>query len=232
MRSMASPGFQLQSVAELQARLEAERSGAPFLLFRDGEGRQQLVRLPADGSEVVIGRDPDPGIELSWDPRVSRVHAVLERIGGVWTVEDDGLSRNGTSVNGVAINGRRRLRDEDVLGCGGVSLQFRSPERPGVAETLKADGEGPDPSGLTPAQRRVLVALCRPLRDAAYGSPATNKQIAAELTISVDAVKTHLRRIAEALELGELPQNRKRAELAWKAVSTGVVTPRELLSDR
>jgi pSer/pThr/pTyr-binding forkhead associated (FHA) protein len=226
-------GFQLQSVGELQARLEAERSGAPFLLFRDGEGRQQLVRLPADGAEVVIGRNPDQGIELSWDPQVSRVHAVLERIGGVWTVEDDGLSRNGTSVNGVPLNGRRRLRDEDVLGCGGVSLQFRAPEMAGVAETLKAaEGRGPDAHGLTPAQRRVLVALCRPLRDTPYGAPATNKQIAAELTVSVDAVKTHLRRIAEQLELGELPQNRKRAELAWKALSTGVITPRELLSDR
>jgi pSer/pThr/pTyr-binding forkhead associated (FHA) protein len=229
---MATPGFQLQSVGELQARLEAERSGLPFLLFRDGEGHQRLVALPADGAEVVIGRNPDQGIELAWDPQVSRVHAVLERIGGVWTVEDDGLSRNGTSVNGVPINGRRRLRDEDVVGCGGVSLQFRSPEAPGVAETLKAAEGGPDQSGLTPAQRRVLVALCRPLRDTPYGAPATNKQIAAELTISVDAVKTHLRRIADQLELGDLPQNRKRAELAWKALSTGVITPRELLSDR
>ena len=232
MRPMASPGFQLQSVGELQARLEAERSGSPFLLFRDGEGRQQLVRLPADGAEVVIGRNPDHGIELAWDPQVSRVHAVLERIGGVWTVEDDGLSRNGTAVNGVPLLGRRRLRDEDVLSCGGVSLQFRSPEPAGVAETLKVGGDGPDPHGLTPAQRRVLVALCRPLRDTPYGAPATNKQIAAELTVSVDAVKTHLRRIAELLDVGELPQNRKRAELAWRALSTGVITPRELLSDR
>jgi len=232
MRPMSSPGFQLQSVGELQARLEAERSGSPFLLFRDGDGRQQLVRLPADGAEVVIGRNPDHGIELAWDPQVSRVHAVLERVGGVWTIEDDGLSRNGTAVNGVPLSGRRRLRDEDVLSCGGVNLQFRSPEVAGVAETLKAACDGPDPHGLTPAQRRVLVALCRPLRDTPYGAPATNKQIAAELTVSVDAVKTHLRRIAELLDVGELPQNRKRAELAWRALSTGVITPRELLSDR
>ena len=141
MRPMSSPGFQLQSVGELQARLEAERSGSPFLLFRDGDGRQQLVRLPADGAEVVIGRNPDHGIELAWDPQVSRVHAVLERVGGVWTVEDDGLSRNGTAVNGVPLSGRRRLRDEDVptwyalthmsltgfvcmLGLGGISTSI------------------------------------------------------------------------------------------------------------
>jgi len=56
--------------------------------------------------------------------------------------------------------------------------------------------------------------------------------MAAELTVSVDAVKTHLRRIAELFDVGELPQNRKRAELSWRALSTGVITPRELLSDR
>ena len=179
MRSMASPGFQLQSVGELQARLEAERSGVPFLLFRDGEGHQQLVRLPADGAEVVIGRNPDHGIELAWDPQVSRVHAVLERIGGVWTVEDDGLSRNGTTVNGVPLNGRRRLRDADVLGCGGVNLQFRTPEAAGVAETLKAAGDGSDPGGLTPAQRRVLVALCRPRSACWWPAPRRARRAAA-----------------------------------------------------
>ena len=224
--------FQLQSVGELQARLEAERSGAPFLLFRDGEGRQQLVGLPTSGSEVVIGRSPDQGIQLEWDPQVSRVHAVLVRIGGAWTVADDGLSRNGTFVNGVLVNGRQRLHDEDVLGCGGVTLQFRIPEPPDVVETLKADNDGPDRHGLTPAQRKVVIALCRPLRDAPYGGPATNKQIAAELTVSVDAVKAHLRRVAEVLEITHLPQNRRRTELAWRALSTGIVTPRELLSDQ
>jgi hypothetical protein len=74
----------------------------------------------------------------------------------------------------------------------------------------------------------VLVALCRPLREEPYGRPATNKAIAQELTLSVDAVKTHLRRIAEVLEIGDLPQNEKRAKLAWTALTTGLVTPRDL----
>ena len=44
MRPMSSPGLPAPvGWAELQARLEAERSGSPFLLFRDGDGRQQLV---------------------------------------------------------------------------------------------------------------------------------------------------------------------------------------------
>ena len=68
----------------------------------------------------MIGRNPDQGIELAWDPQVSRVHAVLERVGGVWTVEDDGLSRNGTAVNGVrAQPARRRLARRGRAGAAG-----------------------------------------------------------------------------------------------------------------
>ena len=47
---------------------------------------------------------------------------------------------------------------------------------------------------LSEAQRRVLVALCRPFKESSgYATPATNQQIAAELFLTVDAVKTHLR---------------------------------------
>jgi pSer/pThr/pTyr-binding forkhead associated (FHA) protein len=223
---MSTP-FQLQSVAELQARLQAERVGVPFLLYRDGEGHQQLVALPAN--PVPIGRDAPEGIRLDWDPQVSRVHALLQPIGGSWTVVDDGLSTNGTFVNGSRVMGMRRLADGDALSCGSVVLLFRQPGASRVADTVNAPGEGPDRHGLSPAQRRVLVALCRPLRDAPYGAPATNKEIAAELSVSVDAVKTHLRNIAELLDVDRLPQNQKRAQLAWKAISTGIVSPRDLL---
>ena len=78
----------------------------------------------------------------------------------------------------------------------------------------------------------MLVALCRPLVESAIAVPATNKQIAAELTLSVDAVKTHLRRIAEALDVQNLPQNEKRVTLAREAINRGVISVRELLRDR
>jgi hypothetical protein len=75
--------FTLASVAELEGRLQAERAGTPFVMLRDGRGDQRIVRL--DGDEVVIGREVDPGIRLDWNPHVSRVHAVLGRVGRAWT---------------------------------------------------------------------------------------------------------------------------------------------------
>src|SRR6266571_1600424 len=52
----------------------------------------------------------------------------------------------------------------------------------------------PTSARLTPAQRTVLVAPCRPYKDERpYATPSTNQQIADELSLSLDAVKTHLR---------------------------------------
>ena len=68
---------------------------------------------------------------------------------------------------------------------------------------------------LTDMQRAILDALQRPLRDGGpYATPATNKEIAAEVHLSVDAVKGHLRALYARLGLEDLPQNAKRARLA------------------
>ena len=65
--------------AELKARLEAERRGAPFLLYFDGAGHQVLHEL--DG-QVTVGRGAECDVALGWDREVSRLHAQLERVGG------------------------------------------------------------------------------------------------------------------------------------------------------
>jgi DNA-binding NarL/FixJ family response regulator len=83
-------------------------------------------------------------------------------------------------------------------------------------------------AALSPAQRRVLVALCRPYRDGTFATPATNRQIADELVVSVDAVKTTLRALFAVFGLDALPQNRKRAMLAQTAMRSGVVARRDL----
>lgn len=230
IRGVARTPTLVPSVADLQARLEAERSGEPFLLYRDQDGRQQILALAAGSGELTIGRDLKAGVSLHWDRRVSRVHALLAQAAGAWTIVDDGLSRNGTTINGAALIGHRRLATGDVIGCGSVQIVFRdAPASDGEATGMTWDAGASPVLALTPAQRRVLVALCRPMVDSEHGYPATNKAIAAELTLSVDAVKTHLRRLATILGVADLPQNRKRAQLARTALDSGLVSERELV---
>jgi hypothetical protein len=221
----------LQSPVDLQARLRAERAMVPFVIYRDGGTQQRILTLPESGSPVVIGRAHDLDLALTWDPEVSRVHAILERIGRSWTLVDDGLSRNGTFVNDMRVIGRRRLIDGDLVRCGSVTIEFCDPATGAGAETQRAEATSVG-AGISPSGRRILVALCRPLVDAPHGLPATNKEIANELMLTVEAVKSHLRRLSEALEIPELPQNQKRMQLAWTAIRSGLVTPRELIATR
>jgi DNA-binding CsgD family transcriptional regulator len=86
-----------------------------------------------------------------------------------------------------------------------------------------------DRASLSDSQRRVLVALCRPFKESSgYVTPATNQQIADELFLSVDAIKTHLRALFAKFGIEALPQNQKRARLVELALKSGVVTVREL----
>ena len=96
--------------AELRERIEAERRGTPFLVYRDGDGDQAIVDLGPAGERIAIGRRESNEVPLPWDTEVSRVHAELERVGDDWAIVDDGLSRNGSWVNGTRITGRHRLQ--------------------------------------------------------------------------------------------------------------------------
>ena len=81
----------------------------------------------------------------------------------------------------------------------------------------------------TAAQRAVLIALCRPYKhERGYATPATNQQIADELHLSLDAVKTHLRTLFHKLGIDQLPQNQKRARLVELALQYGLVSTRDL----
>jgi pSer/pThr/pTyr-binding forkhead associated (FHA) protein len=74
-----------------------------------------------------------------------------------WAVADDGLSTNGTYVNGKRVGGRQRLRDGDRLRVGQTVLAYKAGATSRVKETV-ATGESPLPKDLTETQRRVLVA--------------------------------------------------------------------------
>jgi pSer/pThr/pTyr-binding forkhead associated (FHA) protein len=156
------------------------------------------------------------------------LHAELERIGDDWTVSDDGLSRNGTHVSGERIVGKRRLRDGDVVRFGHTVATFHQPLAASGTET-KIASDVLDRASLSEAQRRVLVALCRPFKESSgYVTPATNQQIADELFLSVDAIKTHLRALFAKFGIEALPQNQKRVRLVELALKSGVLTTRDL----
>jgi pSer/pThr/pTyr-binding forkhead associated (FHA) protein len=174
-----------------------------------------------------VGRGTGNDVSLPWDTEVSRLHAELEAIAGEWTVSDDGLSRNGTYVNGQRISGRHRLRDGDVIGVGRTSIAFRRPASEDSNPT-KIAGERLALGDLPPMQRQVLVALARPYKHDEFAIPATNGDIAAELHLSVDAVKSHLRSLFGRFGIEHLPQNQKRSRLVAEALQSGVLSTRDL----
>ncbi len=217
-----------QSAAELKAQIEIERLGLPLLIFRDAEDAQVLKTIEGGRGALWIGRSPSADISLAADAEVSKLHSQIEFVGSDCTLVDDGLSRNGSFVNEERVSGRRMLRDGDVIRVGRTRIRFRAPVVAG-AESTVVSGDLAGAAGVSPAQRRVLVALCRPFKDGtAFASPATNAQIAGELHLSVDAVKTHLRTLFEKFDLADAPQSRKRVDLVQRAMQTGVISERDL----
>ena len=64
-------------------------------------------------------------IVLADDGQVSRVHAVLERLGGGWSIRDVS-SRNGTFVNGNRVSGEARVGPGDELRIGRTRIVLRA----------------------------------------------------------------------------------------------------------
>jgi hypothetical protein len=217
------------SAKELKELLAAQKAGEAFLAFRDENGLLTLFALGPEGLTRTLGRRAQTDLTITWDPQVSGLHAELHSLGGEWAIVDDGLSRNGTYLNGQRVNGRQRLRDGDRIRVGRTTLVYKDahPVPAPVQETVTA-GRGPGPAPLTDMQRRVLIALCRPYCNGDFATPTTNQEIAAELFLSVEAVKMHLRTLFGKFELGELPQNQKRARLVECVLQYGVISRREL----
>jgi pSer/pThr/pTyr-binding forkhead associated (FHA) protein len=215
-----------RTARELADRLAAERTGTAFLLFRNAEDAQRIVALEPQRLHYTLGRDPATDIALGWDQEVSRVHAELEYVAGQWVIVDEGLSRNGTYVNGYITRGRRRLRDGDCVRVGRSVLVFASGTAATAMGVTVSAGGSPLVEELTPMQRRILAALCRPLAAAGgLAPPASNREIADAVHLSVEGVKSQLRTLCERFEIGDLPQTRKRLELAERAYRAGLGAP-------
>jgi hypothetical protein len=92
----------------------------PALVVRSGGGRAGET-FPLESERTMIGRSPDCEIFLD-DVTVSRKHAVLQRTGDAFVIEDLG------SLNGTFVNRRRvekgELTDNDELQIGKYRLTF------------------------------------------------------------------------------------------------------------
>jgi FHA domain len=217
----------LPSPRELKALIDAERTGQPFLHWRDRAGDQRVLILSSDRSRVTIGRREQSDVPLPWDQEVSRAHALLEPVGEEWTLIDDGLSRNGSFVNGSRIRGRHRLENRDKMCFGNTHVVYREPNSAADSvSTARAPGS-PGTVPFSETQRKVVIALCRPIFESGAATAATNPMIASEVSLSVDAVKGHLRALFARFDLDELPQNEKRLRLVAIVLSSGLLAPHD-----
>ena len=206
----------------LKAVIEAERIGIPFLHWLDPDDEQHILMLTPDRPRVTVGRRDHCDVPLSWDGEVSRAHALLEPVDEDWTLVDDGMALNGSYVNGHRIQGRHRLENKDHMVFGKTLVVYRKPGSEGSQSTARAVGS-PGSIPLTETQRKLLIALCRPIVESTTQTPATNPQIAAEVHLSVDAVKAHMRHLFDRFELGDLPQNEKRMRLVALVLGSGLL---------
>jgi len=108
---------------QVAAPEETGRGEAPSLRYRDDSGAEREYVLDGD-RPVTIGRDGDVDLSLAWDRSVSSVHAEAHPLGEEWVISDEGISRNGTFVNGERLSGRRRLRHGDVIRVGRTALSY------------------------------------------------------------------------------------------------------------
>jgi pSer/pThr/pTyr-binding forkhead associated (FHA) protein len=178
-----------------------------------GRGGRELRAL--DGERLTVGTLDTNDLVVDANG-VSRVHAVFEQFGNNWCVRDLG-SRNGTWVNGSRIVGDRALHAGDEILLGRLRLLFHGPVRGSETEAIA------QPPPLTPRERDVLLALCRPLLTGdAFTEPASSRAIASELVVSEAAVKQHLSRLYDKFAV-RADVERRRAQLANAAVARGAV---------
>jgi len=197
--------------------------GCPQLVYLDPTGCRRSVTL-AGQSLVTLGRRPEADVCLPWDPEISRVHAELLHRSGEWIVVDDGLSQNGTRVNGLAVEGRRRLRDGDDITIGNTTLTFCDP-RDGDADITFAESSLRPIRTYSEQQQRVLRALCGPLIGDGEGvMPAEDDEVAEALELPPGVVSRELDALAQSFGFGDLSLEERRLRTALSALRSGLVS--------
>jgi hypothetical protein len=105
----------------LEQHFPVARAPAARLFITSPLGSFPPLSIPTGG--LTIGRTADNQLAIN-DVKVSRRHARIDFINGVWFVTDLGAV-NGTLVNGVRVE-RRALRQDDRITIGQTTLTFQA----------------------------------------------------------------------------------------------------------
>ncbi|WP_084509239.1 FHA domain-containing protein [Nocardia pseudovaccinii] len=198
-------------------------AGGGTLSQRIGYGNWREIPLDHDTNGMTIGRSEAADITVATDATVSRLHAIIKRVSDCWVVIDNGLSTNGTFVNGERVGGYRKLESGDTIRLG-KSVFIFTDGHPSEDERTIAQTGLPARTALTDAQYLILEALCRPYdAETGFTYPASNWQIAHDLCLSVATVKTHMRALFKIFDVESFPPNKKRMFLVERALDSGVI---------
>ncbi len=205
--------------------------GLAFLVYRDRNDRRHVRTLDAASSPLMIGRDPEADVSLSWDEKVSRAHARLEMVGedpaADWTLVDDGTSRNGSFVNGRRVRGRVRLSDGDTMSFGGTAVVFRAPgAAPATADTAGEPStpfESTDTMMLSVAVSRAALSDSEYRVLAAVARLASDEQIARELFLGTETVQAHMQALFRKFGVESPEPGERRAQLVERARRLGIL---------
>lgn len=228
------PGPELQEVERaVLAQLELgnmQRRARPFILFHDGGGAQHVVDLDAAQSPLSVGRRSSNDLSLPWDQEVSRVHAYLQRACTGWELVDEGRSRNGSYVNGERVDGRRKLRDADVVRLGTTVLLYRAPTSV-VAMLRRETGMTANVSVRTVSQidqndLAVLRSLaCAMARTDGKADERAERRAADALNCAPDDFVAALRLLYIRFGIAHLAENERRILLLERARVIGALPP-------
>jgi len=193
-------------------------------------GAVMEISLEDASVRYEIGRLLTSEICLQHDRGVSRRHAEIVSMAGRWQLTDLG-SRNGTYVNGELVRATATLVNGAVIKCGTTELRFGEP-------MVGDDAQAPSTEGLTAwpplseGDRRFLVVFTRPFgripeSQLAGVRPPKNSEIADELGYSEQTIRKRLKELYRKFDLADLPNDRRRQELALRArIHRGVLSER------
>jgi pSer/pThr/pTyr-binding forkhead associated (FHA) protein len=188
------------------------------------------ISLEDDAARYEIGRLPTSEICLQDDRGVSRRHAEIVSMAGRWQLTDLG-SRNGTYVNGELVRATATLVNGTMITCGTTELCFEEPITNEEAQAPSTEGLIAWPP-LSAGDCALLVVFTRPFirtpeSQFAGLRPPKNREISEELGYTEETIRKRLKELYRKFHLTDLPNDRRRQELALRArLHRGVLAER------